>query len=309
MALSFRGSIWLSTALLALAGCTEEADDGGTGGAGAETTQGGHDAGGGGAGASGGGGQGGAQGGGGAAASCPPGSKDGPVEGATGELTPKGVDYNVRTPPSYDPTIGHPLIVVYSPAGVTNPAQTEQFTGLTAPSVARGYLIAYVDHVSPASNAQLADAGKAVEQIVARWCIDEHRVYVTGHSDGGSVASLTGLNALTSPRPAAIAPSAAGVNGDYLAQVACPTPLAVMVLHSKDDSLFPVPGFGAEPADWWAGCASCQGAGATLPNGCEVHDGCTGGVEVQYCQGTGQHGKWPALNEAMLDFFDRFAAP
>jgi polyhydroxybutyrate depolymerase len=295
---------WIAaaTALLWATGCT---DDTGGGGDGGQPSQGGGGAGGtvsGGGGGAGGGGAGGAQ------ASCAPGSKDGPLDGAVGELTPLGVDYNVRTPADYAPTVGHPLIVVYAPAG-GSATTTEQFTGLTAPATARGYVIAYLNHVLPSGDAQFADAGTVPQQIIARWCIDERRVYTTGHSDGGSLASVTGLFEVTDPKPAAIAPSAAGVSTSTLSSVDCPAPLPVMVLHSSNDSLFPVPSFGLEPSQWWASCASCAGPGATLPNGCIVHDGCADGVEVQYCEGTGQHGSWPPLNEAMLDFFDRFVAP
>src|SRR5262245_14515750 len=94
--------------------------------------------------ATGSGGGGGAAGAGGAPSDCAPGSRTGPAEGSVGELTPSGVDFNVRTPAGYDATAAHPLLVVYSPAGVTNPVQTEQFTGLTPDAIARGYLVAYV---------------------------------------------------------------------------------------------------------------------------------------------------------------------
>jgi polyhydroxybutyrate depolymerase len=44
----------------------------------------------------------------------------------------------------------------------------------------------------------------------------------------------------------AIAPSAAGVNGKDLAEYSCPEPLPVMVMHSRNDTVFP--GYGAEAA-------------------------------------------------------------
>ncbi len=294
-------SFWMGAvaALLWVTGCTDETDGGGSGG---QTSQGGSGQGG----AVGGGGAGGS---GGSQADCAPGTKDGPIEGAVGELTPMGVDYNVRTPAGYDPTVAYPLIVVYAPAGVTNPTQTEQFTGLTAPATARGYVIAYLNHVAPSGDPEFEDAGKVPEQIIARWCIDVRRVYTTGHSDGGSMASVTGLFEVTNPRPAAIAPSAAGVSATNLAGLQCPTPLPVMVIHSSNDGLFPTPDFGLEPSEWWAGCGSCTLPGTTGPGGCVVYGGCADGVEVQYCEGTGQHGSWPPINEAMLDFFDRFVAP
>jgi len=214
------------------------------------------------------------------------------------------VTYNVRTPADYEPTVGHPLIVVYSPAGVTNPAQTEQFTGLTTPATSRGYVITYVNHVSPASQPDIQDVALVPELVVASWCIDTQRTYLTGHSDGGSMAWLMALYDLTTPRPAAIAPSAAGVNSTYLAQVSCSTPLPVMILHSSNDSLFPVPTFGFEPAEWFANCNGCSSTSTTASNGCQAYSNCPAGAETQYCQGTGSHGQWPPMNTHILDFFD-----
>jgi polyhydroxybutyrate depolymerase len=250
------------------------------------------------------GGAGGAGGSGGAAPACAPGSKTGPVEGAVGELTPMNVNFNVRTPMGYDATVGHPLLVVYSPAGVTDPTQTEQFTGLTPDATARGYLVAYVNHRSPQQQAAIVDLGTVPGLVSARWCIDESRVYFTGHSDGGSVTTVLALLG-TTPPPTAIAPSAAGVNESYLAAQTCPGPLPVMVIHSQNDGLFPPPAFGQAPADFWAGCSSCGAPGAPLADGCVPYGGCAMPSEVMYCQTTGQHGQWYGLNASMLDFFDR----
>jgi polyhydroxybutyrate depolymerase len=237
--------------------------------------------------------------------SCEPGSRDGPAGNTDDERTPGDIDYNLRTPDGYDPTVAVPLIVVYSPAGVTDPAQTEAFTGLTPAATSRGYAIAYVNHVSPGIAADVDEVGLVPGLIAERWCIDESRVYLTGHSDGGSVATLLALGGIT-PVPAAIAPSAAGVNGGYLASRTCPAdPVAVMVLHSANDGLFP--GFGAETAPWWADCDGCEATpGEPLPDGCVAYPGCAAGLEVQYCEGTGSHGTWPPLYDSMIDFFDRF---
>jgi hypothetical protein len=42
--------------------------------------------------------------------------------------------------------------------------------------------------------------------------------------------------------------SGAGVNGKDLAEYSCPEPLPVMVMHSRNDTVFP--GYGAEAARW-----------------------------------------------------------
>ncbi len=234
---------------------------------------------------------------------CEAGAKTGEAGHTDGLTNDGGLVFNVRTPDDYDPTIGHPLVMVYSPAGGDEDI-TEQFTGLTPDATDRGYVIAYADHVTPDSWDAIIDLGTIPGEIIELWCIDEERVYITGHSDGGSIATLLGgVDDLMEPRPAAIAPSAAGASGDFLESLDCPAPLPVMVLHSSGDTLFE--GMGAEAVAWWSGCSSCAGTLDPLADGCVPYESCDDGVEIQYCEGTAAHGVWPDLNDSMLDFFER----
>ena len=228
---------------------------------------------------------------------CAAGSLDGPASGAENEVTPRGHRYHVRMPPDYDATRAHPLIVVYSGAGVTEPSVTENHTGLTGPATARGYIVAYVNHVGANANEEIFDVATIPELMAARWCIDERRIYMTGHSDGGTVSTKIGVYSLARPTVTAIAPSAAGIGQTmFLDLVGCPPqPLPVMVLHSANDTLFPPPEFGSAAATWWADCASCDGVGSTAPDGCQIYDGCAPGSEVQYCEGNLGHGGWLPL--------------
>jgi polyhydroxybutyrate depolymerase len=239
---------------------------------------------------------------------CAPGEKTGPASGATGEKTPGGLDYDVRLPPGYDPTAAHPLLVVYSPAGVKTPSQTEAFTGLTGPATARSYLVGYANHAPPNDSAAIVQGSLVIDGIAARWCIDAKRVFLTGHSDGGGIAVLVAINNLGNPRAAAIAPSASGAKASWLAKVSCPNPVAVMVIHSSVDTLFPPPDYGPGHAGWWASCGGC-GASAPGASGCLDYASCAAGADVRFCQTTDKHSQWPALNEAMLDFFDAHALP
>jgi polyhydroxybutyrate depolymerase len=241
-------------------------------------------------------------------ASCEPGSRTGKPEGAVDELTDGGTFYNVRMPKTYLPTVGSPLIVVYAPAGA-DAAMTESFVKLTPSATARGHVIVYTDHITPQSKADFDNAASIPARVSAKWCVDPKRVYLTGHSDGASVASAIALMKLFDA--AAIAPSAAGVSTKTLANMSCPPPLGVMVMHSSNDQLFPISnGFGADVAAWWAKCLQCNPTpGAPLPDGCVPHTGCAGGVEVRYCEGSTIHGVWPGLNASILDFFDKHRRP
>lgn len=236
---------------------------------------------------------------------CAAGSRAGKAGSTEGLLTGKGRVYNVRTPASYDPLKGHPLIMVFAAAGGTA-VTMEPFTGLTAPAMQAGYVIAYVDHVTPNTGSSVDDIALVPKLVAEHWCIDTSRVYLTGHSDGGTVIYVMLARNSAPHQPAAIAPSAAGMSAQAFGQITCfDKPLPVMVLHSKNDALFP--GFGADARDWWVGCNGCSAAAeAPLPDGCLSYPGCTAQVVVQYCEGSGVHGSWPPLNASMLAFFDRF---
>ncbi len=241
-----------------------------------------------------------------APAACKAGSRGG-AKGSTDKLsTAGGVLFNVRAPAGYDPTKGHPLLVVYAAAGGTRDTM-EQFTKLTPPATKAGYIIAYVDHVSPVNAGRVTDIAAVPDQIAKTWCVDRRRVYLTGHSDGGSVIYVMLARKAMPLKPAAIAPSAAGLSAQALATVKCLSPaIPAMVIHSKNDGLFK--GYGPQARDWWVKCNGCGATGKAGADGCLEYPGCTGGAGVQFCETSVGHGTWVAgLNASILTFFSRFA--
>lgn len=236
-------------------------------------------------------------------ADCEPGSKPGAAGNTDGWVNDFGVLVNLRMPAAYDPTVAVPLVVVYAPAGA-DAGLTEQFTGLTEPTLAQGWAIAYVDHITPMSVQVVADASVIPGLIAAQWCIDPDRIYLTGHSDGGTIAEVSINVAVDPPLPRAAAPSAAGITGSTLAQVGCPDhAVSMMIMHSTGDALFPVAeGFGADAAQFWADCNGC--AGDPVDDGtCATWSMCDDGTSVAYCEGAGVHGQWPGLDDEILAFF------
>jgi polyhydroxybutyrate depolymerase len=231
---------------------------------------------------------------------CEAGSRPGAAGFTNRESTAKEVLFNVRTPQNYDPTIAHPLLVVYSAAGNSR-YETEDLTGLTTEATARGFIVAYPDHLR-LSIPVLEEMATIPGLIAKKWCVDEKRVYLAGQSDGGMAVEAISFLPQTRGTADAIAPSAAGVNGKDLAEYTCPEPLPVMVMHSAKDQRFP--GYGAEAAGWWAKCNRCEPTpGPRQPNGCVAYGNCAGGVPTLYCEGTGEHEDWPPVNKALLDFF------
>ncbi len=220
-------------------------------------------------------------------------------KGATyGESTEEGIKYNVRTPLNYDQTIAHPLLVVYAPAKA-NRAKTEKLTELTYQATSKGFIVAYADHPD-LSTSSTVELGNIPKLIAKKWCIDEERIYLTGHSDGGTVAMALAFMSGTRHIPKAILPSAAGINYADLTNRRCPEPIPVMVMHSKNDHLFP--GYGAETSGWWAACNECSPIPKNLENGCVAYPDCKNNVKTWFCEGDKMHAKWPAINSVMLNF-------
>jgi polyhydroxybutyrate depolymerase len=235
-----------------------------------------------------------------AASRCDSGMKSGNAGVSNDEKTSTGIRYMVRTPSNYDSTIAHPLLMVYAPGG-RNRYESEDYMYLTQEGTAAGFIVAYADHrrMTPKAIEELAEIPGLIEK---KWCIDKQRIFLTGHSDGGTVAMGIAFLTGTQHIPAAIAPSAVGIRGDDLKEQSCPNPLPVMVMHSSRDSLFP--GYGKEAMQWWATCNGCE---TTTPvpdaDGCITYQGCKNNVTTRYCEGTGIHREWPGKNKAIIDFF------
>ena len=215
--------------------------------------------------------------------------------------TTSGATYNLRTPSNYKSNVTHPLIVVFAPAG-TSASKSERHVHLTKEATKAGYIIAYADNIRLSLSAieKLSSIPQDIEQ---KWCVDSSRIYYTGHSDGGTITNALTFLPTSEFKPTAIAPSAAGMDGESLKQYECPSPLPVMVFHNSDDSHFE--GFGKQAADWWAACNQCKSELNTADNnGCRSYKQCPESAKTYYCENPGSHAKWPNKNNTLIDFFN-----
>ena len=231
---------------------------------------------------------------------CEPGTKLGRAGASNDEKTPSGISYMVKTPGNYDSSVAHPLLMVYAPGG-RNRHESEKYVHFSHEATAAGIIVAYADHrtLSTETIEKLAEIPALIER---KWCTDKKRVFLTGHSDGGTTAMAIAFFTGTKHVPAAIAPSAAGIRGEDLRRYQCPNPLPVMLMHSSRDTLFP--GYGREAIQWWAACNGCETADPVKEaDGCITYRGCTNNVITRYCEGTRIHTEWPNGNKKILDFF------
>ena len=231
---------------------------------------------------------------------CPLGERSGHGGMSNDEQTDHGITYAVRTPANYNPGILHPLLMVYAPAGSSR-FRSERLTNLTFEATTAGFVVAYADS-RRLSLEVIHELGTIPQLIAKKWCVDERRVYMTGHSDGGTVALALALLDETRHIPIAAAPSAAGFRRADLETFSCPETLSALIMHSTNDHLFP--GYGAEAAAWLASCNKCRSRLVDRDeNGCMAYSGCQANSKTIYCEGTGSHRQWPALNTALLSFF------
>src|SRR4029078_4826951 len=206
---------------------------------------------------------------------CESGTKPGPAGPSNDEKTSAGIRYMVKTPANYNSSIAHPLLMVYAPGG-RNRYESEDYMYLTQAGTAAGFVVAYADHRTMPSKAieELAEIPGLIEK---KWCIDKKRIFLTGHSDGGTVAMGIAFLTGTKHIPAAIASSAVAIRGDDLKEQSCPSPLPVMVMHSSRGPHFP--GYGIEKREWGAACNGCDTAGPVRDgDGCVTYLSCKNNV-------------------------------
>ena len=232
-------------------------------------------------------------------ARCQSGSRPGPTGKSDHEQIASGIYFAVRTPLNYDNTIQHPLVIVYAPGG-KNRFANERITGLTQEMTNKGFVVAYVDN-HPLSIPVINDFSTVPKAIGKKWCINTAKIFLTGHSDGGTVTAAIGYLPKTKHIPQAIAPSAAGIRKKDLSNFDCPDPISIMVMQKEDDTLFP--NYSKELADWWATCNSCENQTTPVWKGCVEYLNCEQNVQTLFCETPGEHQEWPRLNKVIIDFF------
>lgn len=250
-------------------------------------------------------------------------------------------EYLVHVPPSYDGTKRTPLVLNWHSFSA-NAADEEQWTGMDAVSDEDGFILVYPDSPDGTWNAGTCCAFQAptrddvgfaralVAEISQTACVDSHRVYSTGMSNGGFMSYRLACEA--SDVFAAIAPVSAKVGIPD-----CQPTRAVPVLHFHGTADSIVPYYNAvfsgeqldvpETIDRWVTRDGCStGPEVTYQNGtvtCNAWSGCNDGVSVTLCTAEGGQHCWPGspvcafdppttdidANHVMAAFFRSFTLP
>jgi polyhydroxybutyrate depolymerase len=210
----------------------------------------------------------------------------------------------VHVPASYDPT--SPTPVVFDVHGRThNASQQMGLSRSIAKSDAAGFIAIYPESgtsptswnsgtcCDPASTSDLDDTGfltALLDEVQAKLCVDEKRVYMMGMSNGGYESHRIACE--LADRFAAIGP----VAGLLLFSGCAPSrPVPVMMVNGTSDQLSQYT-FVDEGVAFWREHNQCTTMSQTYSNGdasCVTHSGCTGGADVVLCTiAEGGH-QWP----------------
>ena len=274
-----------------------------------------------------------------------PGNGTPPAAGSSGADCPAGGRF---TPGDHKETLQHGgksrTFQVHVPAKVTGKtpvplvfdlhprfgsgAAQRRSSGWLAKSDEEGFIVVHADGVggswnsptccSPAQGS-VDDQGfirSAVELISGETCIDQDRIYSTGHSNGGALSEM--LACESTDLVAGIAPVSFPLPMRNTSQCKPSGPVSAIIFHGSNDSIVNVKGGGLNVSaegtfKFWAENANCSGRPEKIAGtDCQTHTQCDEGVEVALCiiAGGGHSGLYRAmpLVDTAWAMFERAAA-
>lgn len=262
------------------------------------------------------------------------------------KLTPDKVEreVHVHLPKSYDPSRALPVVLDFHGLG-SNATEQSFLTHMNEKADKAGFIAVHPEGTGASRSwnagaccGQAASAGvddvafvaKILDELEAKLCVDTHRVFATGMSNGGFLSHR--LACELSSRIAAVAP-VAGVLGVPACNPS--RPMSVFQFHGTLDPLVAYdgnPGLGfpsvAQTLSGWAGRSGCTTTPReTSKKGdvtCVTYDDCKAGAEVSLCTVNGGGHTWPGgtpvpslgyttkdivATDAMWDFFMKHPLP
>jgi polyhydroxybutyrate depolymerase len=226
----------------------------------------------------------------------------------------------VHVPTGYDGTTAVALVLNLHGSGSTA-AEQELFSGMDATADAHDFIVAYPQGliangtgfdwnvpdeplvggaaVPKGAASDVAFLSALVPALAARYCIDEHRVFATGVSGGGRMASQLACDAAATF--AAVAP-VAGLR--FPSPCPAQTAVPVIAFHGTADPIDPFNGNGE--AYWtysvpaaarrWAAHDGCRATAHTIDGSgyaLTTYSGCAAGSSVELYALSGEGHEWP----------------
>lgn len=227
-------------------------------------------------------------------------------------------EYILYVPRSYNGSSHVPLMLDFHPLSSSSTYQRNN-SGTAGVADREGFIVAYPQGIDNSWNIgpcctrertvdDVAFARAVVEQVSARACVDDKRVYATGYSNGGGMSYKLACDAADTF--AAVAPAAF----DMIEEMACTPsrPVSVFSFRGRRDFIVPYNGgrstpptgyrldpitfLGAEGTfNHWGELNNCSASPRSTGNNCSAFSGCDAGTEVVLCTATlGGHRGWDA---------------
>jgi poly(3-hydroxybutyrate) depolymerase len=142
-----------------------------------------------------------------------------------------------------------------------------------------------------------------LEALTQGLCVDQSRVFATGHSSGAYFTNVLGCQRGDALRAIA-AVAGGGPFGRSSGAPSCERPLSAWIAHAEDDEtvLF---SNGEGTLDYWLGSDDCDAESfePVEPDPCVAYQSCARGLAVRWCVYEGGH-DWPSFAaEGIWDFF------
>ncbi len=242
-----------------------------------------------------------------------------PAAAATGVL-PRQVrvlgrsrSYTLVVPAGYSPAVSAPIVFVLHGHGGSG-AQARASMNLEAAASGKAVFVYPDGHGggwdldSPTTkNGDVALFDAIVAQTQSNYCVDLHRVFIAGFSNGAYMANQ--LACRRGDRVRAVATHSgggpydpAGTYDDRGNLVCSGKPVGSLVLHGAADATV-APAEGQKSIDHWSAVNRCSGSSPSAPAGCVAYGGCTNPVNACRVQGLG-HSVWPQAASTIWAFFE-----
>jgi polyhydroxybutyrate depolymerase len=210
--------------------------------------------------------------------------------------------YRLHVPRGYRPDRPIPLLVLLHGHGASG-AQIERSTKMSAKADQEGFIAVYPDGSGQPHSWQPRDISfiaQLIQQLRQEYNIDSKRIYIAGHSNGGSMAYRLGVELDTLVAGIGVS---AGLLAEQLATLQSRSPVTLVAVHGKSDTTVPYDGRGNSlsaplSVSAWAkrdGCNLRPTDVALTPNKVvrRSYDGCEDGSAVILVTLTDLTHRWP----------------
>jgi poly(3-hydroxybutyrate) depolymerase len=215
--------------------------------------------------------------------------------------------YVVDVPAGYDGNAPLPLVFAFHGATTSGALFRSAFYGDLLSTMQDAAIVVHPDALGDPSawdnDADIPFFDALLAELGASACVDEGRVFATGHSSGGFFTNALGCQRGDVLR--AIAPVSAGGPFTFGGN-GCRGEVAVWLAHAENDETVSFES-GVDSRDRWLATNGCSEATEPVdPSPCVEYDGCSAGLPVRWCVYQDGH-DWPAFGpEGIWGFFSSF---